>query len=35
QFYTLATCHHSPEIYPGISEQRSRQIIQDFFKERR
>ncbi|MBY7649213.1 MAG: tRNA-specific adenosine deaminase [Candidatus Liberibacter europaeus] len=35
QFYTLATCHHKPEVYAGIAESRSRQIIQDFFKEKR
>ncbi|MEG8098650.1 nucleoside deaminase [Candidatus Liberibacter brunswickensis] len=35
QFYTLVTCHHRPEIYPGISEQHSKQIIQDFFKGKR
>ncbi|KGB27861.1 CMP deaminase [Candidatus Liberibacter solanacearum] len=34
-FYTLATCHHKPEIYSGIAEKRSKQIMQKFFKERR
>lgn len=35
QFYTLATCHHKPEVYSGIGENRSKQIIQNFFKEKR
>ncbi|AHA27660.1 Cytosine/adenosine deaminase [Candidatus Liberibacter americanus str. Sao Paulo] len=35
QFYKLATCHHKPEVYSGINEIRSKQIIQNFFKEKR
>ncbi|MBA5724215.1 nucleoside deaminase [Candidatus Liberibacter sp.] len=35
QFYTLATCHHKPEVYSGISESLSKQMLQNFFMERR
>ncbi|MBL0848597.1 MAG: nucleoside deaminase [Candidatus Liberibacter ctenarytainae] len=35
RFYTLPTCHHKPEVYSGIAEIRSRQLLQNFFKEKR
>ena len=28
-------CHHRPEIYPGISEPASAQMLRDFFEKRR
>lgn len=28
-------CHHRPEVYSGISETECRQVLQDFFAERR
>jgi tRNA(Arg) A34 adenosine deaminase TadA len=33
--FTQATCHHSPEIYGGLSEARGRKILKDFFRDRR
>ena len=35
RFFTLATCHHRPEIYGGIEEQRAAALLKDFFAERR
>jgi tRNA(adenine34) deaminase len=35
RFFTLATCHHRPEIYGGIEEQRAAALLKDFFVERR
>ena len=29
------TCHHAPEIYPGIAESEAGEILQAFFRERR
>jgi len=35
RFFTLATCHHRPEIYGGIEEQRAAALLKDFFLSRR
>ncbi len=35
RFFTLATCHHRPEIYGGIEEQRAAALLKDFFAGRR
>ena len=35
RFYTQATCHHAPEVYGGIGEERGKKLLQDFFKNRR
>jgi len=29
------TCHHAPEIYPGIGEAEAASLLRDFFKARR
>ena len=29
------TCHHVPEIYPGIGEEEAGALLRDFFRERR
>jgi tRNA(adenine34) deaminase len=29
------TCHHAPEVYPGIGEAAASVLLRDFFKERR
>ena len=34
-FFNQQTCHHRPEIYGGIGEQRARLLLTDFFKSRR
>ena len=33
--FSHATCHHKPEIYSGIMETESAQILKDFFKNKR
>jgi len=35
RFFSSPTCHHSPEIYGGIDEGRSAQLLRQFFRERR
>ena len=29
------TCHHRPELYPGVGEAEASQLLRDFFHERR
>lgn len=33
--FEQATCHHKPEIYPGIAESESTTLLQAFFQQRR
>ena len=35
RFFEQATCHHRPEIYGGIEEQRAAALLREFFGERR
>lgn len=35
QFYASPTCHHRPEVYSGIHATASRELLQDFFRQRR
>ena len=35
RFFTLATCHHAPEVYGGIDETRAGEILKEFFRARR
>ncbi len=35
RFFSAPTCHHAPEIYPGIGEIRSSAVLKEFFRERR
>lgn len=35
RLYHEPTCHHRPEVYGGLSEMRARELLTDFFKERR
>ena len=35
RIFTQATCHHRPEVYGGIDEQRAGELLTRFFKERR
>ena len=35
RFFTQPTCHHAPEVYPGIGEEESGTLLQDFFRARR
>ena len=34
-FFAQPTCHHKPEIYGGIGELRSQELLKSFFKSRR
>ncbi|MGW8188779.1 nucleoside deaminase [Sphingomonas hankookensis] len=35
RFFTQPTCHHRPDIYPGIAEVESAALLRDFFADRR
>ncbi len=35
RFFSQPTCHHRPEIFPGIGEAESAALLRDFFKARR
>ncbi len=35
RFYSQATCHHAPDVYSGLGEDRAKQLLKDFFKSRR
>lgn len=35
RFFSNAICHHSPEVYSGISGQKSKEILEDFFQGKR
>ena len=34
-FFASPTCHHTPDVYPGIGETRAIEILKGFFKDRR
>ncbi|GLK77104.1 tRNA-specific adenosine deaminase [Methylopila jiangsuensis] len=31
RLYRLPTCHHAPDVYPGIAESESAALLRDFF----
>ena len=33
RFFSQPTCHHAPEIYSGIGERVSAEILQEFFRQ--
>ena len=35
RFFSAPTCHHAPEIYSGLGETRSAELLRGFFRERR
>jgi len=35
RFFAQPTCHHRPEVYPGIGEDEAGALLRDFFRERR
>ena len=35
RFFASPTCHHAPEIYPSVGENKSSAMLKDFFKARR
>jgi tRNA(Arg) A34 adenosine deaminase TadA len=34
-FFAQATCHHAPEVYSGLGEARARDLMTQFFRNRR
>jgi tRNA(adenine34) deaminase len=35
RFFSQPTCHHAPDIYPGIGQTRSAELLRRFFRDRR
>ena len=35
RFFTSPTCHHTPDIYPGMAEADAALLLREFFRERR
>jgi tRNA(adenine34) deaminase len=35
RLFAQPTCHHAPEVYPGIGEAEAGSLLRDFFRERR
>lgn len=35
RLYSLPTCHHAPEVYPGFREREAAEMLKAFFRERR
>jgi len=35
RIFNQPTCHHRPEVYPGLGEEKAANLLRDFFKERR
>ncbi|MBZ9675046.1 nucleoside deaminase [Mesorhizobium sp. ES1-1] len=35
RFFASPTCHHRPDIYPGLGEAEAARLLKDFFRERR
>ncbi|MCA3575490.1 MAG: nucleoside deaminase, partial [Aestuariivirga sp.] len=35
RFFSQPSCHHAPEVYGGIGEERAKTLLKDFFKARR
>lgn len=35
RFFRQETCHHAPDVYSGIGEQKAARLLKDFFQDRR
>jgi len=35
RLFSQPTCHHAPDVYPGIGEEEAGGLLQAFFRERR
>lgn len=35
RFYGQPTCHHAPDVYSGLGEDRAKALLKDFFRARR
>lgn len=35
RFFSSPTCHHAPDVYPGIGESEAATLLRNFFRDRR
>jgi len=35
RLFSQSSCHHAPDVYPGIGEEQAAAMLRDFFRERR
>ena len=35
RFFALDTCHHVPDVYSGLGEEQAKELLRDFFRNRR
>ncbi len=35
RFYSQPTCHHAPDVYGGLGEERAKLLLREFFRSRR
>jgi tRNA(adenine34) deaminase len=35
RFFSQPTCHHAPDVYSGLAESESAEILRKFFREKR
>jgi tRNA(adenine34) deaminase len=35
RFFAQPTCHHAPDVYPGIAETEAAELLRSFFRDRR
>ncbi|WP_245409802.1 nucleoside deaminase [Pararhizobium haloflavum] len=35
RFFDQPTCHHAPDVYPGIGERSAMRLLKDFFQDKR
>ena len=35
RFYAQPTCHHAPDVYSGLGEERAKLLLKEFFRSRR
>ncbi|PZF77693.1 nucleoside deaminase [Aestuariivirga litoralis] len=35
RFYSQPTCHHAPDVYSGLGEDRAKAMLKEFFRSRR
>ncbi|MBV8926451.1 MAG: nucleoside deaminase [Bradyrhizobium sp.] len=35
RFFASPTCHHAPDVYPGVGERAAATLLREFFRERR
>ncbi len=35
RLFSQPTCHHAPDVYPGMGEEEAAEMLRDFFRDRR